>query len=196
MLEITDFIGIAAFALSGFLVGVRKRLDLLGIAICSFLTALGGGILRDVLAKNPIAAFSDLLPGSIVLSVFLISLFFKFHRKNLESSRLFVISDTLGLVSFSISGAVAALNDGFNIFGVVLLGFLTAVGGGMIRDTLINEVPFVLKEKFYGTVSIIVSLFLYFFGKGSWQISVIFVLGVILRLIGHEKNWHLPKINI
>jgi len=162
MLEITDIIGIIAFSISGFIIGVRNKLDLLGIAISAFLTALGGGIIRDVLADRSVYSFTDVIPGSIVLAVLIIGSYFKFHKYDFKKNDLFLISDSIGLVSFSISGSIVALNAGFNIYGVVFLALITAVGGGMIRDILINKIPFILKENFYGSVSIFVSIFCIF----------------------------------
>jgi uncharacterized membrane protein YeiH len=192
MLEITDIIGIIAFAISGFIIGVKNRLDLLGITISAFLTALGGGILRDVLAGRAIYSFTDVIPGSIVMFVLIIGIFFKLHKFDYEKNDLFLISDSIGLVSFSISGSIVALNSGFNIYGVVFLALITAVGGGMIRDVLINKIPFILKENFYGSVSIFVSIFLYMFGISDKIIILILISGVIIRVIAHKKNWKLP----
>jgi len=192
MLEITDIIGIIAFAISGFIVGVRNRLDLLGITISAFLTALGGGIIRDVLAQRPVYSFTDIIPGSIVLAVLVVGIYFKLHKYDFEKKDLFLISDSIGLVSFSISGSIVALNAGFNIYGVVFLALITAVGGGMIRDILINKIPFILKENFYGSVSIFVSVFLYLFGTDDGIIVLILIMGVIIRIIAHKKNWKLP----
>jgi uncharacterized membrane protein YeiH len=187
MLEITDIIGIIAFAISGFIIGVKNRLDLLGITISAFLTALGGGILRDVLAGRAIYSFTDVIPGSIVMFVLIIGIFFKLHKFDFEKNDLFLISDSIGLVSFSISGSIVALNSGFNIYGVVFLALITAVGGGMIRDVLINKIPFILKENFYGSVSIFVSIFLYMFGISDKIIILILISGVIIRVIAHKK---------
>jgi uncharacterized membrane protein YeiH len=192
MLEITDIIGIIAFAISGFIIGVRNNLDLLGVAISSFLTALGGGIIRDVLADRQIYSFTDIIPGSLVLAVLITGIYFKLHEYDFEKKNLFLISDSIGLVSFSISGSIVAINSGFNIYGVVFLALITAVGGGMIRDILINKVPFILKENFYGSVSIFVSIFLYFFGISDKIIVLILIMGVIIRIIAHKKNWKLP----
>jgi len=192
MLEITDIIGIIAFAVSGFIIGVRNKLDLLGITISAFLTALGGGIIRDVLADRAVYSFTDIIPGSIVLAVLIIGIYFKLHKFNFEKNDLFLISDSIGLVSFSISGSMVAINSGFNIYGVVFLALITAVGGGMIRDILINKVPFILKESFYGSVSVFVSVFLYIFGVENAIILLILIIGVIIRIIAHKKHWKLP----
>jgi uncharacterized membrane protein YeiH len=76
---------------------------------------------------------------------------------------------------------------------VVFLALITAVGGGMIRDILINEVPFILKEKFYGSISILIGFLVYLF-KFSFFLPFIFIFGIILRILAYKKNWHLPKI--
>jgi uncharacterized membrane protein YeiH len=196
MLEITDIIGIIAFSISGFIVGVRNRLDLLGITISAFFTALGGGIIRDVIASREIYSFTNFIPGSIVLGVLIVGIFFKLHKFDFEKNSLFLISDSIGLVSFSISGAIVAIHSGFNIYGVIFLALITSVGGGMIRDVLINKIPFILKENFYGSVSVFVSVFLYFAGLSDFMIIVILIIGVIIRIIAHKKNWKLPNFNV
>jgi uncharacterized membrane protein YeiH len=194
MLEIADIIGIIAFAISGFIVGIRQKLDLLGIVLSSYLTALGGGIIRDVLANKEIFAFTNTLAGSLVLLVLIIGFSFKLHKIDVENNTIFVLSDAIGLASFSISGAMVGINAGFNIFGVVFLALITAVGGGMIRDMLINEVPFILREKFYATISIIVGVVLYIFGISFEVLVVTLVTSVFLRIIAYKRDWHLPKI--
>ncbi len=194
MLEITDIIGIIAFAISGFIIGVKNKLDLLGITISAFLTALGGGILRDVLAGREIYSFNDIMPGSIVLAVLVIGIYFKLHEYDFENKNLFLITDSIGLVSFSVSGSIVALHSNFNIYGVIFLALITAVGGGMIRDVLINKIPFILKENFYGSVSIFVSVFLYIFGISDQIIIFILVTGVIIRIIAHKRGWKLPTL--
>ncbi|QCT93834.1 trimeric intracellular cation channel family protein [Caminibacter mediatlanticus TB-2] len=193
MLEITDIIGIIAFAISGFVVGVRHKLDLLGVLISTFLTALGGGILRDVIANIPIYSFTNIFPGLVVFCVFLIGIVFKLYKFDFNN-KFFLIFDSIGLVSFSISGSIVAINSEFNIFGVIFLSFITAVGGGMLRDILINQVPFILKEEFYGSISILIAFLLFIFGINDIVIISIFILGLILRLIAYIKGWKLPII--
>ncbi len=194
MLGVADILGITAFAISGFIVGVKNRLDILGVSISAFLTALGGGILRDLLAGRKINAFTDSFSVIIVVFVIIAGIFFKLYRYDYEKNNIFLLSDTTGLVSFAISGAVAGVNSGFNLFGVMLLAFITAVGGGMMRDVLINEVPFILKEKFYATVALLTGFLVYVFGIGNVSLFFIFVFGVLLRLFAHKKSWQLPKI--
>lgn len=196
-IEFIEYIGIVAFALSGFYVATKDRLDLLGIFISAFLTALGGGITRDTLANRLPYTFTHLTPGLLVIAVLVIAIAFRLHKHSqVEQNFLFVLSDTLGLVSFSITSATVGLEVGFNFFGVVALGFITAVGGGVFRDILLNKIPLLLSTGLYGTISLAVSSLLYIFYLfdflNPYSIIFIFVFGVIFRLLAYYKKWHLP----
>ena len=198
-LVVAEIIGTIAFALSGFYVAIKEKLDLLGIFIASFLTALGGGLVRDMLCDRRPYTFTHLLPSILVIAVIVLSVLLKLHQKDeIEKKFYFIISDTLGLVSFSISGALIALQAEFNFFGVVLMALVTAVGGGVIRDILLNRVPLLLISEFYGTVSLLVGAILFVFAQydisGYLPVMVVFAFGVALRLLAYYKQWHLPKI--
>ncbi|WP_298750093.1 TRIC cation channel family protein [uncultured Arcobacter sp.] len=198
-LQIADIIGIICFATSGFLIAVHYNLDILGIVISSFLTALGGGMIRDVLANKTPYIFTDTLPVILVIATVFISLIFKLHKiPDFEGKTAFIISDAIGLVSFAITGSIIALDNNFNFLGVLILAFLTAVGGGTIRDILINRVPSILVSEFYGTVAIIVGLFMYilhlFHQTNILTITILFVAGVLLRLVAYYKKWSLPRL--
>ncbi|MDD2358525.1 MAG: TRIC cation channel family protein, partial [Thiovulaceae bacterium] len=160
-LILVDILGIIAFTISGFLVGARNHLDILGLIIAASLTALGGGIVRDTILSVTPFAFKTLYPATALFTVVFLALVFKIHRyDSIEKRWLFVISDTIGLVAFSITGALLALHAGYNFFGVIILSFITAMGGGVIRDILINQVPAILISDFYGSISVIVSILL------------------------------------
>lgn len=197
MFEIADIIGIVAFAMSGFFVAVRNKLDLLGVLVSTFLTALGGGIMRDIAVDKTPYTFTHNYPVLIVLSVLLLMILFKFHkRESIENKPLFIISDSIGLVSFSISGALIAIEANLNLTGVVIMTFVTAVGGGIVRDVIINEVPFVLKTGFYGTIAILIAIILYILNIyeliSILSISVLFVLSLLLRFIAYIRKWAIP----
>jgi uncharacterized membrane protein YeiH len=199
-LEIADIIGIICFALSGFLISVHYNLDILGVFISSFLTALGGGMIRDVLADRTPYVFTDTLPVILVIATVLISLLFKLHKiDDLEGKTAFIISDAVGLVSFAITGSLIAIQNDFNFLGVLILAFLTAVGGGTIRDILINRVPSILVSEFYATVAIIIGLIVYALHllelKSLGSLIIVFIVGVALRLLAYYKNWHLPTLS-
>jgi uncharacterized membrane protein YeiH len=197
MFEIAEYIGIIAFAMSGFFVAIRNKLDLLGVLIATFLTALGGGILRDITVDKVPFTFTHNYPAIIVVTVLILLILFKFHRKNsLENKPLFILSDSIGLVSFSISGALIAIEHNFNLTGVLAMTFITAVGGGIARDVTINEVPFVFKTGFYGTVSLLVGLILYLLKQQDfisfYSISILFVSALALRIVAYYKKWSIP----
>ena len=146
MFEIAEYIGIIAFAMSGFFIATRNKLDFLGVLVSVFLTALGGGIMRDVIVDKTPYTFSHTSPALIIVLVMILLVLFKFHkRESIENKPLFILSDSIGLVSFSITGAMIAVESQLNLTGVLALSFITAVGGGIIRDVIINEIPFVLK---------------------------------------------------
>ncbi len=199
-LQIADIIGIISFAISGFLIAVHYKFDILGIFISSFLTALGGGMIRDVIANRTPYVLNDNLPIILVSTTLFLSLILKLHKKtDLESKTAFIISDAIGLVSFAITGALIGLQAEFNFLGVLMLAFLTAVGGGTIRDILINKVPSILISEFYGTVAIIVGLITYFLHlleqTSILNLTILFIAGVTLRLLAYYKKWQLPKLN-
>ncbi len=199
-LEIADIIGIVCFAISGFLIAVHHKFDILGVFISAFLTALGGGIIRDIIANQTPFIFTHTLPASLVIVTVLFSLFFKLHKiADLEGKTAFIVSDAIGLISFSITGALVAIQHDFNFLGVLILSFLTAVGGGTIRDILINRVPFILVSEFYATVSLIIGSIVYLLDlfelKSLFTLTIVFVFGVILRLLAYYKKWHLPTLS-
>ena len=199
MFEIAEYIGIIAFAMSGFFVAARAKLDFLGVLISVFLTAFGGGIIRDIIVDKTPYTFTHTIPAVVVFSLMFLLILFRFHKKeSVENRSWFIISDSIGLVSFSITGALIALQHELNITGVLALSFVTAVGGGITRDVIINEVPFVFKTGFYGTVSLLVGAVMYllhmFHVMSFYPIAVVFVLGVVLRVVAYYRKWSIPLI--
>ena len=199
-LEIADIIGIICFALSGFLISVHYKLDILGVFISSFLTALGGGMIRDVLADRTPYVFTTNLPVILVVATVVIALLFKLHKiADLEGKTAFIISDAIGLVSFSITGSIVAIQNDFNFLGVLILAFLTAVGGGTIRDILINRIPSILVSEFYATVALIIASIIFVLEILHLRtlpiLTIVFIFGVALRLLAYYRNWHLPTLS-
>ncbi len=199
ILEYAEYIGIAAFTFSGFYIAVRHNLDLLGIFILSFLTALGGGIMRDTIVGIAPISLTTIYPMLLVFILVNLLILLNFHKKQeYDRKPIFIVADSIGLASFSISGGLVAINSGYEISGVIILAFITAVGGGILRDILINEIPYILKGGFYAMVSIIIGVIIYilnFFNNLEFfYISLLFVFGVVLRLIAFYKKWELPNI--
>ncbi|MDA3908426.1 MAG: TRIC cation channel family protein [Sulfurimonas sp.] len=196
---IADIIGIVAFSISGFLIAIKNNLDILGILIASALTALGGGIIRDAILSSDPFAFTSFYPAMTLITTILIAYIFKLYKKpSIERNFIFVISDTIGLVAFSITGAILAIHADYNFFGIIILSFITAVGGGVTRDIMINQVPTVLISDFYGSIAVIVAIALatleMFDILNAMSISAVAFASVILRLIAFNRKWHLPKL--
>ena len=199
MFELAEYIGIVAFAMSGFFVAVRTKLDFLGVLISVFLTAFGGGIIRDIIVDKTPYTFTHSTPGIMVFTIMILLIIFKFHkRESIENRAFFIFSDSIGLVSFSVTGALIALENGLNLTGVLALSFVTAVGGGITRDIIINEVPFVFKTGFYGTVALLVGVLMYLLDVFSmisfYPIVLVFMLGVTLRVVAYYKKWSIPLV--
>ena len=199
MFELAEYIGIIAFAMSGFFVAVRTKLDFLGVLISVFLTAFGGGILRDIIVDKTPYTFTHNMPGIMVFIIMILLILFRFHKKqSIENRPFFILSDSIGLVSFSITGALVALENDLNLTGVLALSFITAVGGGITRDIIINEVPFVFKTGFYGTVALLVGVLMYMLHIFSvmtfYPIAVVFLLGVTVIVVAEYKKMSITLV--
>jgi uncharacterized membrane protein YeiH len=155
-----DLVGVFAFALSGGLVGLRTRLDLFGVAVLAWVTGLGGGIMRDVLLgqtpptgiSDPVLVVAALAAGLVVLAAHPVLVDLTRTRPRLRTgliSRAVKYLDAVGLGVFSVSGALLALSLDAPALACVVVGVVTAVGGGMLRDVLVGQVPEVLRREVY-----------------------------------------------
>ena len=144
-----DLLGVFAFGLSGGLVGVRKRLDLFGVLVLAGATALGGGILRDLLCGAiPPVGSSDwrLVAGALAAGL----VTFVYHPGVERLARLVKVLDAVGLAVFAVGGALTALAmPGIPPLAAIIVGTLTAIGGGALRDVLAGQVPEVLRRELY-----------------------------------------------
>ena len=206
---IAEWIGTVSFAVSGSLVAIACSLDLFGVLIVGCVTAVGGGITRDILMGNlPPRIFSEPMVLALALvtalSVFLIAAInaknFSGFRKKLDTVNIFF--DALGLAVFSVSGVETACAHGFEkqVFFAVLLGVLTGVGGGVLRDVLVNEKPYVLTKHIYAVASIVgCGAYLAFRNlllMKAWGMIVSIVVIVAIRLLAARFRWKLPKIHL
>lgn len=197
---LASWIGGIAFAFSGFIVGVRKNLDVMGIFILSMLTANGGGAVRDMLVNKTPWVLTDLSGFYMVVIVMAAAMLFRLHHHadKIEKSNVFILSDGLGLTAFSVTGALVGIEAELSVFGVMVLAFITASGGGIIRDVIVNEVPTLLSSDFYGTISLFVGAgiyVLYLYDMNSnLMILMLFLFALLLRLIAYLCKWRLPRI--
>jgi uncharacterized membrane protein YeiH len=193
-----DLIGTVAFAVSGVLTAFSKKLDPFGIFIIAFVTAVGGGTLRDVLiGRTPVGWMQDLNYVYFILFGYVFALIF---RKKLDYFRksLFLF-DTIGLGVFTLIGLEKGLDVGLHPVICIALGTMTACFGGVIRDILCNEIPVIFRKEIYATICILGGLV--FFGLTFLMIddtivnlSTVLVI-ISVRLMAVKFNWCLPKID-
>jgi len=201
-LFILNIIGIISFALAGYIVSSRANYDILGITFITFISAFGGGATRDILVGKTPGVFLDGYSLIVVLIVIVMAFMLNYHHsENLENNKLFVIADTIGLSVFAYTGAITALSSGLNLGGVVFLSFFSSIGGGLLRDVIMNKEAYVLKEDFYGIIAVFVgilvytiSLFLNFESFNLLITSLIILFGICLRIMAIKYQWLLPKV--
>jgi uncharacterized membrane protein YeiH len=190
-----DLLGTFVFALSGAMAGVRRRLDLFGVLVLSFVAGNFGGIARDlVIGAVPPAAISDWRYLGVSLLAGLVILFWFAVIDRLRSSVLYF--DAAGLALFAVSGTQKALELGLNPIMAALLGMLTGIGGGMVRDLLLVEIPTVLRADLYAIAAL----------SGAAVVVIGDLLGLPptagtiggaalcfgLRVMAIQHDWHLP----
>ncbi|MFE9784306.1 trimeric intracellular cation channel family protein [Nocardia salmonicida] len=192
-----EMMGVISFAASGALVAVRKRLDLFGMVVMACATALGGGIVRDLLiGRTPPAAFTDLtyLSASILTALVL---YFIAPSRRLTKGPL-EIADAIGLGLFCVTGTVIADSAGLGAPTAALLGMTTAIGGGVIRDVLSGEVPTVLRpdQDLYAIPALFgaaaTAALLSFDLYHAWTGLLAAAGAVGFRLLARHYQWHAP----
>ncbi len=175
-----DLVGVFAFALSGGLVAVKKGLDLFGVLVLAAAAALGGGVMRDVLiGDTPPVGISDWrLLGMAVLAGLIT---FLFHPGVEHISRVVRVLDAAGLAVFAIGGSLKALGAGVDPVAAVLVGGITAVGGGMVRDVLAGQVPEVLRRELYALPALLGSTLIV--AAHHWDVMSFGVIWVCVALV-------------
>jgi uncharacterized membrane protein YeiH len=195
MFEVLDGIGILVFAISGALTAVYKKLDLFGVYCIAFVTALGGGTLRDILiGRTPVGWMLDMNYIYLITIGFLLSIIFNRYLERLRISML--LFDTIGLGVFTLIGIEKGIEYNLNPTVCVILGTLTATFGGVIRDILCNEIPVLFRKEIYATLCIAGGILFFLLQKLQLQseiISLIVAIFIItLRLISYKLKWGLP----
>ena len=203
---VAELIGTAAFALSGALVAIHRRLDLFGVLLLSVITALGGGTIRDVLlGRTPPRMFYN---GEYVLLAVLVALVMfclarlshgRYTRFSHWMDVLFVLCDSIGLGIFSVTGTQAVITEGYgdNAFLCVFMGMTTGAGGGILRDIMCGDIPFVLRKHIYAVAAILGSLTFYLPLQAGLDSTAATLAGVAvtvaLRMLARHYRWNLPR---
>jgi len=197
-LLVLDLIGTFVFALSGAIVGVKRRLDVFGVLVLSFAAASAGGIMRDLLIDSvPPAAIRDWrYMAASVLAGLLIFIWFPRSQRLSRVRNLVLLFDAAGLGLFAVTGTQKALGYGLNPVMASLLGMLTGIGGGMIRDVLVAEIPNVLRADLYAVAALAGAVVVVIGHQLDIAPTVAAVLGAVicfcLRLFAIRRGWQLP----
>ena len=190
-----DLIGTFVFALSGAAGGVKHRLDLFGVLVLSIAAATAGGLVRDVLIGSiPPAAIDDFRYILVPICAGLVMFWAQKIVAQLRHAVLLL--DAAGLATVVISGTYKALSFGLNPVAACLLGVLTGIGGGMVRDLLVQEIPIVLRREIYAVAGLAGALVVVLGHYWRLPPTVVAVVAAILcfglRLISIRRNWQLP----
>lgn len=209
LLDCFDLVGTIAFAISGAFVGIKKEMDIFGVNVLAVTTACGGGLMRDLVMGNiPPRMFRNPFYVCVAVIVANVVFFLMYRHQHMPRKmapiydKMLFWFDTLGLAAFTVDGVVAGVDAGFaeNEFLICFLGFMTAVGGGALRDVLANQTPDIFRKHIYAVAAIAGTLLmtvLYKFFEDQ-QLSMIggFLLVILLRNLAAHFRWNLPKVKL
>ncbi len=207
LMLIMELLGTVAFAVSGTLVAAAAGLDLFGVLTVGTITAVGGGIIRDIIiGQIPPTIFSkpEILVLVLVtsLAVFIVAFINskKIKDLSLKIERINIFFDALGLAAFSVTGVevTCAAGHSDNAVLAVVLGAITGVGGGVLRDVLVNEKPYILVKHIYAVASLIGAVAYYlvgiYFGNELIGTIISLLLTITIRMLAAKFRWNLPKV--
>ena len=195
IISILEVLGTIAFSVSGAVVGIKKKMDILGVTTLGVITAIGGGIIRDIIiGVVPPNALRKPIYTMIAIVVALIA-FLPFISKKINLNHfIWVLADSMGLGAFTIVG----VSTGFafdNLFLEVFLGVVTGVGGGVIRDICSGDIPMIFIKHFYACPCIIGAIICAILNRYDSNLAMMFgfIIILVLRLLAAKYKWHLPK---
>lgn len=192
-----DLAGTFVFAVSGWILASSKKLDLFGASVIAFVTAVGGGTLRDLLiGSQPVGWMLDLNYLLFIGLGILCGLFFKRVFEKLRKTMF--LFDSIGIGLFTILGIEKTLGLGLSPVIAVLMGTMSAVFGGVLRDTLVNEIPLIFRKEIYATVclsgGVLYLLLNRLMPANDWPmlITIVYIIG--LRILVVKKKWSFPTL--
>ena len=192
-----DYIGVVAFAISGAFVAIQKRMDIFGVYILATITAVGGGVMRDVVMNQGVPEF---FKSYTTIFLTIASTAFAIAIRNVKRLQfLITVSDAIGLAVFAINTGSKAITLGYGLPEFLFMTTITAVGGGVIRDLLAQRVPAILRKDIYAVAAIMGSLFLWFTEPYlglmlSMYISLFLIVAIRLLSIYYKINLPVFKI--
>lgn len=204
---IMEMVGTVAFAASGAMVGIRKRMDIFGVCVLGFVTAVGGGMVRDVILgitppnvfRNPNYALVAVTTSLIVFTVVYVKKDVLDSGLKVVYERVMLIMDTMGLAIFTVVGVNIGIQQGYieKIFLLAFVGTITGVGGGLMRDVMAGEKPYIFVKHIYASASVVGSIVcVYMYRAFGTVVSMVVSSAVILviRYLAARYHWNLPHI--
>ncbi len=197
ILYFIDIVGTMVFAISGAMTAYEKKLDVFGISAVAFITALGGGTLRDVLiGSTPVAWMNNSLYLVMIVLGITLALIFKQRLQKLR--RTFFLFDTIGIAVFTILGLQKSLDIGISPTMSILMGMVSAVFGGVTRDIVCNEIPLIFRKEIYALTCIaggILYVTLLQFGlEREWNVPITASFIFTFRVLAVKFKWQLPSL--
>ena len=194
-LALLTYLGIVVFAASGALAGVRRRLDLFGVCVVGLTAGLGGGVTRDLLlGVNPPVSVEQWSNATVALLASLLVFYVHPHLGRLRP--VIGVYDAVGLGLFATTSASYALELGTSGFAAVIIGAVGAVGGGVLRDVLVNEVPLLLRRDLYAVPALLGALVVVLWSAWGGPADLGLLIGTVaatgLRLLGMWRGWNFP----
>jgi uncharacterized membrane protein YeiH len=195
--QVIDILGTVAFAISGVLVALNKKMDPFGVLIIAFVTAVGGGTLRDVMIGiNPVSWMTNMTYVYVIFGATVFAILLRSKINYLRTS-LFLF-DTIGIGLYTVVGIEKGLNAGLHPIICISLGTMTACFGGVIRDILCNEIPVIFRKEVYATACILGGLTYFVLRKFMADTNLIFVIAIIvvivIRLVAVKFKISLPSL--
>jgi uncharacterized membrane protein YeiH len=187
-----------AFAVTGAFKAVEHKADIVGIIILATITGIAGGTIRDVILGHfPPHSISD--PNYIIITTTTAIAIFFLYAKMQKHWNLFLKFDAIGLGVFTATGATLAYQlFGMNFLAMMMAGMITAIGGGILRDMFVNEMPLVFIKELYASASFLGVVIFYIILISKFQIEVATIGSImvttVLRLVAMKYNWNLPKV--
>jgi uncharacterized membrane protein YeiH len=197
MFYLLDIIGTMAFAMSGALTAMHKKLDPFGVFIIAFVTAVGGGTLRDILiGRTPVGWMLDLKYVYVIIIGFILAILFRKKFDRLRTS-LFLF-DTIGLGVFTLIGLEKGINIGLHPVICIALGTMTACFGGVIRDILCTEIPVIFRREIYATICILGGIVFFLLRELNLDNDILYLTTslviISVRLMAVKFKWYLPTL--
>jgi uncharacterized membrane protein YeiH len=195
LVQTLDLIGTFVFAMSGAAAGVKKRLDVFGVSVLAFVAGNAGGVTRDVLiGAVPPAAIDN--PRYLAVSLVAALATFLWYPGVTRIQHIILLFDAAGLATFAVAGTQKALAYGINPAAAALLGMLTGIGGGIMRDLLVNEIPVVLRADLYAVAALAGAAVVVAGSLLAWPPAPAAVAGAavcfVMRFIAIRRGWSLP----